>query len=68
MNPYSIAYALGYFYGRAHGTIPVLPEQDEYHAKNAGFNDGFAAGMRDWQDVDLPRAALDECIRPEESL
>lgn len=62
MNPYSTAYAIGYYYGRA---FPVdaevtLPEEDQSKANNQGFYDGLAAGRRDYSEVDLPVAALAE--------
>ena len=55
MTPYTIAYALGYYYGRS-GAL-VISEQDRYHRENAGFDAGFEAGQRDFQDVDLAIAA-----------
>jgi hypothetical protein len=55
MNPYTISYAIGYYYGRS-GAI-VIAEQDRYHQANAGFDMGYEAGQRDFQDVDLPMAA-----------
>ncbi len=57
MNPYAMAFAIGYFYGRAYPAadqMPKLPAQDQYHSENQGFVDGLAAGRRDFQDVDLP--------------
>lgn len=62
MNTYALSYAVGYFYGRAYpphaaGDI-VLPTQDQYHRQNAGFKDGFEAGQRDYQNIDLPTEAL----------
>lgn len=69
MNPYAVAYSIGYYYGRAIGSIPYpLPQADEYHSKNQGFLDGFAAGFRDFQDVDLPLAALAELVADSEKL
>lgn len=62
MNPYTIAYAIGYYYGRAYSAdadVP-LPEHDMYHRQNQGFTDGLAAGRRDFQEVDLPIIATQE--------
>ncbi len=55
-NPYTIAYAIGYYYGRAYSAdadVP-LPEHDMYHRQNLGFTHGLEAGRRDFQEVDLP--------------
>lgn len=60
MNPYAIAYAIGYFYGRSyrpHEEI-VLPPEDMVHRENQGFADGLAAGRRDFEEIDLPIIAL----------
>ena len=56
MNPYAIAFAIGYFYGRAYSADQdvLLPAQDLYHKSNQGFADGLEAGRRDFQDIDLP--------------
>ena len=69
MNPYTIAYAIGYYYGRAYSADAdvELPEADMYHRSNQGFVDGLEAGRRDFQDVDLPvialkQAAVDEIL------
>lgn len=56
MNPYSVAYAVGYYYGRSRGFVPSghdLPVEDRALEENQGFKDGFAAGVRDYQDVDV---------------
>lgn len=60
MNPYTMAFAIGYFYGRAFPTDieVILPPHDLYHCGNQGFVDGLAAGRRDFQDVDLPVTAV----------
>ena len=55
MNPYTIAYAIGYYYGRS-GAI-VIAEADRYHRENVGFDAGFEAGQRDFENVDLVIAA-----------
>lgn len=58
MNPYAIAFAVGYYYGRAFPSYLsheiIVPEQDMGHRSNVGFDDGFKAGQRDFQEVDLP--------------
>jgi hypothetical protein len=61
MNPYAIAYAVGYYYARSRGYIPTghdLPEADQALVENQGFIDGFAAGQRDFQDVDVAHQAM----------
>lgn len=60
MNPYSIAYAVGYYYGRSYGPNELidLPENDLCYSTNQGFEDGVAAGRRDYAEVDLPIVAL----------
>jgi len=67
MNPYAIAFAIGYFYGRAYSADQdvLLPAQDLYHKSNQGFYDGLAAGRRDYGDVDLPIAAMAETAEAE---
>lgn len=62
MNPYTIAYAIGYYYGRAYSADEyiAMPEHDMYHRQNQGFVDGLAAGRRDFQEVDLPIIATQE--------
>jgi hypothetical protein len=62
MNPYTVAYAIGYFYGRSYSadTEVSLPEHDLYHKGNQGFTDGLAAGKRDFEEVDLPIIAMQE--------
>jgi len=67
MNPYAIAFAIGYFYGRAYSADQdvLLPAQDLYHKSNQGFADGLAAGRRDYGDVDLPIAAMAETAEAE---
>lgn len=59
MNAYMVAFAIGYYYGRAHPTgegMP-MPLEDIYHRSNQGFDDGLAAGQRDFQNIDLPISA-----------
>lgn len=60
MNPYAIAYSIGYYYGRAYprDAEVALPAADEYHRGNQGFEDGLEAGRRDYEQVDLPLVAL----------
>lgn len=65
MTPYSIAYAVGYFYGRSRGYIPTgsdLPQEDESLLQNQGFNAGFEAGQRDYQAIDLVGQAVNESV------
>lgn len=64
MNPYSIAFAIGYYYGRAfpRDAEVVMSEQDMYHRSNAGFDAGLEAGRRDFEQLDLPAAA--EAVDP----
>lgn len=61
-NPYTIAFAIGYFYGRAYPTdaATIMPEHDLYHREHQGFIDGLNEGRRDYQDVDLPIIALSQ--------
>ena len=60
MNPYAVAYAIGYYYGRAYprNALPELAPHDEYHRGNQGFEDGLEAGRRDYEQVDLPLVAM----------
>jgi hypothetical protein len=61
MNPYTLAFAVGYFYGRNNSPEDVvLPEHDIYYRANQGFADGLEIGRRDFQDIDLPIIALDQ--------
>jgi len=59
MNPYTIAFAIGYYYGRAYprDDTPVMSDADMYHRNNKGFEDGLAAGRRDFEELDLVAAA-----------
>jgi hypothetical protein len=59
MNPYTLAFAIGYYYGRAYprDAHPALSDADMYHSTNKGFDDGLAAGRRDFEEVDLVAAA-----------
>jgi hypothetical protein len=67
MNPYSIAFAIGYYYGRAFPADAqiAMPPEDQSRASNKGFYDGLAAGRRDYGDVDLPIAAMAETAEAE---
>lgn len=61
MNTYSVAYTVGYYYARSRGYIPTghdLPAADEALISNQGFIDGFAAGKRDYEEVDVVHQAL----------
>jgi len=62
MNAYAMAFAIGYYYGRAYGGIAnvTLPEHDIYHKNNQGFSDGLVAGRRDFQEIDLPILAMEQ--------
>ena len=68
MNPYTLAFAIGYFYGRAYprDAYPTLPLADIHHSTNKGFEDGLAAGRRDFEEVDLVADA--EAQDPQEFL
>ena len=56
---YTKAYAVGYFYGRAMMDIKMgMPEEDQALQDHAGFKAGIQAGFEDFQNVDLPIAAL----------
>ncbi len=59
MNAYTIAYAVGYYYGRAYPSNEQvqMPEEDQAVVKNQGFQDGFIAGRHDFEKLDLPREA-----------
>jgi hypothetical protein len=62
-NPYTLAYARGYYYGRAYcGQEPETPMsmEDLYWRDTVGFNDGLAAGKRDFQDLDLTAQAMSQ--------
>lgn len=61
MNPYSNAYSVGYYYGRALGYVRSgndLSPHDEAYVETQGFKDGFAAGKRDFEEIDLPKEAI----------
>lgn len=70
MNPYAIAFSIGYYYGRAFpiDAMPSIRPHDERHRANKGFDDGLEAGRRDYQEVDLPIQAMEENINPMEIL
>jgi hypothetical protein len=59
-NAYNRAFAVGYFYGRAYtaNEMPVMPTEDLVFRGTSGFGAGLVAGREDFQEVDLPRAAL----------
>lgn len=62
MVPYITAYAVGYFYGRAYPSYEAdditMPEQDHCYRDSLGFKDGFVAGRRDFESIDLPLEVL----------
>lgn len=62
MNPYAIAFSVGYYYGRAfpRDAEVMFPEHDMWYRANKGFEDGLIAGRRDYEDVDLPMVALSQ--------
>jgi len=56
-HPYTLAYARGYYYGRAYCGQEInslISEEDMYWRDTVGFRDGLEAGKRDFQEVDLP--------------
>jgi len=60
---YLHAYARGYYFGRTMGFIPNdedMSAEDQAYAKNQGFLDGFAAGVHDFEEIDLPKEALSQ--------
>ena len=59
MNPYTIAFAIGYYYGRAYpyDAMPRLPEADIPYAGTHGFIAGLERGQHDFGEVDLVTAA-----------
>ena len=57
---YTVAYGLGYYYGRA---LPVdaecnMPAEDLCHRETPGFEAGLNAGRRDFEKIDLVAEAL----------
>lgn len=62
MTPYTTAYAVGYFYGRAYPSSDrsdiTMPEQDYCYRNTVGFKNGFEAGQRDFERIDLSLEAL----------
>ena len=62
-HPYTLAYARGYYYGRAFCGIELeakISEEDVYWRNTVGFRDGLEAGKIDFQMMDLPQAANEE--------
>ena len=60
-HPYTLAYARGYYYGRAFGGNELeskLSIEDLYWRESAGFLDGLEAGRKDFEDLDLTAAAM----------
>lgn len=64
MDLYTKSYAIGYFYGRVYPSYLAdgitMPPQDHYIRDHVSFKDGFEAGQRDFQDVDLPMEAISQ--------
>ncbi len=62
MKAYTIAYAVGYYYGRAYPADEIIPLKDADLAvvNNQGFQDGLSAGRHDYMALDLPAEASKE--------
>lgn len=60
MTPYAIAFAVGYYYGRAYprDAEVTLPAADECYRSSEGFTDGLEVGRGDYENVDLPLIAM----------
>lgn len=58
-NAYTLAYACGYFYGRAHGEGAIIKEEDAVYRSNQGFLHGFEAGQMDFEAIDMVEQALE---------
>ena len=59
MNPYTLAFGIGYYYGRAYprDEMPILAEADMPYAGTYGFIAGLERGRRDFEEIDLVVAA-----------
>lgn len=60
-NPYTLAYARGYYYGRAYcgqELDTLMSMEDMYWRETVGFRDGLEAGKIDFQDLDLTAQAM----------
>ncbi len=62
LNSYTIAYAVGYYYGRAFpADAPIdMKEEDLAITSNQGFQDGLLAGRHDYVALDLTQEALSQ--------
>lgn len=58
-NAYTLAYACGYFYGRAYGEDAEIKEEDAVYRSNQGFLHGLEAGRMDFEAIDLVDQALE---------
>lgn len=68
-DPYTLAYARGYYYGRAFcGIEPVtdMSDEDLIWRDSVGFRDGLEAGKNDFQTLDLPHEALEHAVQASE--
>jgi hypothetical protein len=56
MKPFTTAYAIGYYYGRAYPNeaCPDMPDADLLYRNTISFHAGLERGRADYQDVDLP--------------
>ncbi len=61
-NTYTVAYAVGYYYGRAfpEDSYENMPPVDITLKDTQGFRDGLAAGRHDFEVIDLTTQALAE--------
>ncbi len=60
---YTKCFAVGYYYGRALSAMPLqckpaIPEQDSAIENYPAFEAGYKAGVEDFENIDLPFAAL----------
>ena len=70
-DPYTLAYARGYYYGRAFCGIEldvIMSVEDITWRDSLGFKDGLEAGKNDFQALDLPNEALQHEVHPDENL
>ena len=58
-NLYTRAYAVGYYYGRLSVEV-AMTEQDQVYRNLPAFQEGFANGVTDFLEIDLPISALAE--------
>lgn len=68
-DPYTLAYARGYYYGRAYcGIEPItdMSTEDLCWRDSVGFLDGLEAGKNDFQTLDLPKEASQHPVEASE--